>query len=396
MSVGNSDVISVMVKFGLLGADGNAADVRCARPRPQTDRQADDFGGAFWRQRGQQAQQAIDEANRKAEADRIAEEKRRAQEQANIPPPPPVKPDPPKRPIKPTPQPIVYGNIKDNASIEKKSNSGRIAVVALTVALLIAIIIIVAISNSHPSNATIVQGDNGSTDSGTTTPLTTQPTAPATTTPATTTPIPPPASTTPATKRSTAPNANAKQQFAVSQALGKQGNWVGAAKAGELALSLDPQSEDILQYVSFIDHEQLFKFERAYELDQMRIALGYGQDDFVEANLTASRFASCASMAEADGRNQTEARLKIVMLSLQYACLFAERNVMSLVAGAELRRQISGLQKVGWTFNGTEHFVLTNSAFAPNGRVWAALFQALTNGDEKTALEALTALGVTG
>lgn len=349
------------------------------------------------------AREAIAEANRKAEADRIAEQRRKAeeaaaaarllQEQARkepvVPPPPPRRPEPARVPIQQTPPAVLH---ETQGTPDKRFwQPGRIMMAVLSVALVIAIVAIVAISNSHSSNATIVQGNGESTDPGN--PPATKPVAPPETPP--TNPPTAPSIFNAPVKRSTAPNANAKQQFALAQALGKQGNWLSAAKAGELALSLDPQSEDILQYVSFIDHEQLFNFERAYELDQMRIPLGHGQDDFVEANLTASRFAACASLAEADGRNQTASRLKIVMLSLQYACLAAEGNVMSLVYGSQLRRQMSGLQKVGWTFTGTEHFVRSSPAFAPNGAAWASLFQALSDGNEKAALDALISLGIT-
>jgi len=355
------------------------------------------------------AQQAAEEGNRRAEAARRAEEKRLADQAAavpdpkpiptethaptHVPPPPPRKPELPKAPVELRPPPILYdhGSGKSQATIAKKWEPSRIVVAALVVALIIAVVVIVAISNSHPSNATIVQGDGGSTSSGTQTetPPASQPAAPAASTVVT-----PPAAAPSPTKRSTAPNANAKQQFALSQSLGKQGNWVAAAKAGELALSLDPQSEDILQWVSFIDHEQLFKFERAYELDQMRIQLGYGQDDFVEANLTTSRFDACDNLAGAAWRNDTTTNLKIVMSSLQFACLTGERNFLASVMGSQLRKEISGLQKVGWTYNGTERFVASSPAFAPNGSTWVTLFQALTNGDERTALEALTALGI--
>jgi len=372
-------------------------------------------------------ERAIAEANRRTEAARVAEEKRKSeaaaaarqlQEQAqraapvahdptpsptqkqadtHLPPPPPRRPEPPKIPSKLPPSPAFNRPGNDDGSSKTKWQPGLITVAALAVALLIAIIVIVTISHRPPSNATIVQGNGGSTDSGTqpaTTPADT-PTTPAPVAPAPVAPTPvAPTPSNPTGKRSTAPNANAKQQFATAQALAKQGNWVGASKEGELALSLDPQSDQILQFLADVDHEQLFKFERAYELGQMRVPLGYGQDDFVEASLTVSQFSSCINLAVARWKADTDIRLKIVMSALDFACLSALKDSNAHAAGSELRQEIPSLKAGGWTYNGTEHFVASSPAFAPNGATWVSLFQALGNGNQQAVYAALTALGV--
>jgi hypothetical protein len=65
-----------------------------------------------------------------------------------------------------------------------------------------------------------------------------------------------------------------------------------------------------------------------------------------------------------------------------------------LAAGRELRKQVAGLEKTGWTFTGTKHFVSQHAAFAAHARDWVRLFEALEQGDQAKAIAALAALGV--
>jgi hypothetical protein len=89
----------------------------------------------------------------------------------------------------------------------------------------------------------------------------------------------------------------------------------------------------------------------------------------------------------------SDKRIRIVMASLEFACLSAKGHEAS-EAGRRLRDLITGLEKVNWTFTGTKSFVRGCPDFAPKGADWVSLFEALEEGDEKKAQAALTALGV--
>jgi hypothetical protein len=124
------------------------------------------------------------------------------------------------------------------------------------------------------------------------------------------------------------------------------------------------------------------------------VDLGEGGYDFVEKNLTTSRFEACANLAAIAWLEASD-RIRLVMSSIQFACLSAERKTdAALIVGRRLRKDVAGLKTVGWVFSGTKNFVNTSPAFADKAPQWVSLFEALEQGDEKKALAALDALGV--
>jgi uncharacterized protein YfcZ (UPF0381/DUF406 family) len=192
-----------------------------------------------------------------------------------------------------------------------------------------------------------------------------------------------------------APSEKAKPQYDQAVHLLKQGKVPESLEAAETALSLDPQSTDVLALAEYLYHDKLFQFDRAFDLNARRVELGVGGEDFVEKHLTTARFEACAAMAAVLRGASTEKRIRLVMSSLEFACLSGEHNSdAALVAGRQLRKEMIGLQKVNWTFTGTEHFISGSPAFAVNASQWVNLFEALSKGDEKKGLEAMTALGV--
>jgi hypothetical protein len=111
--------------------------------------------------------------------------------------------------------------------------------------------------------------------------------------------------------------------------------------------------------------------------------------------LTTSRFEACAALAAVVRDAASEKRIRLVMSSFEFACLSAEhKSDAALAVGHQLRKDMPGLQKTGWTFAGTEHYIAGNPAFAANAPQWVNLFEALGTGDEKKGLEAMSALGV--
>ncbi len=185
-------------------------------------------------------------------------------------------------------------------------------------------------------------------------------------------------------------------KLAVSMA--HEQKWSEADKALDDIVSMDPDSLPLLGDVAGIYHDQWFQFDRAFAVDRRRVELGGGEaaeSDFAEASLTASHYESCATFAAVVRNQTTQKRLTLVMTSLEFACLTAEkRHDAAQNAGRTLRKDLAGLQPVGWTFAGTEQFVRSHHPFKTEASAWVGLFDALEKGDENKALSALTALGV--
>ncbi|WP_263374237.1 DUF2610 domain-containing protein [Granulicella aggregans] len=201
----------------------------------------------------------------------------------------------------------------------------------------------------------------------------------------------------PAPVKRTGPNERARPQYDLALGFGKQEKWPEAAKALEGALVLDPESADILELAVGLYHDKLFLYKRAFELNARLVDLGTGagDDDFVESHLTTSRFESCTVLSAIDRDKSPEKSRKLVMMALNFACLFGEKKYgAALSAGRKLRADLGGLERVGWNFAGTKHFLGEDKAFAKKSTDWVSLFEALEEGDEKKAQAALTALGV--
>jgi hypothetical protein len=202
---------------------------------------------------------------------------------------------------------------------------------------------------------------------------------------------------TPEEKRIAAQTALEKTAYARALDLAKHQKGRQAGKATEDFLKIDPNSIAVLQSAANIYHEQLYDFDRALQLDERRMELGDTDADLdlVEANLTASHYETCASMATAISDETTEDRIAIIMTSLDFACYTGEgRQDAALAAGNRLRNKLTGLKPVKWDFSGTEHFVGSRHPFSDHGAAWAALFDALQTGKEEQARTALTSLGI--
>src|SRR5262249_49091881 len=118
-------------------------------------------------------------------------------------------------------------------------------------------------------------------------------------------------------------------------------------------------------------------------------------EDFVEKHLTTGRFAECDSLATASREVATEKQARLVLSSIEFACLTGEQKPEAAQAvGRRLRKEMSGLLKGSWSFGGTEHFFSGHPAFAAKATQWVSLFDALEQGDEKKGMAALTGLGV--
>jgi tetratricopeptide (TPR) repeat protein len=172
--------------------------------------------------------------------------------------------------------------------------------------------------------------------------------------------------------------------------------WQEAAAAEEFALSMDPPWSEALARATSIYREHLFQFDRAFELNTRRVSIGQGQDDFIENHLTTARFSDCASKASDHLTQTNDPGEKLALTAIRLACLSAAvgpADARTTTATSDIFTQIHNLQKVGWSFSGTKHFIGQSPAFAAHSSDWVHLFEALEEGDEPKARAALLALG---
>ncbi len=187
----------------------------------------------------------------------------------------------------------------------------------------------------------------------------------------------------------------AMTQDNLARAYFSQEKWEEAAQATENMLTLYPTSIEALARAEGIYQNELFRFDRAFELNAKRVELGFGGLDFIEKHLTTARFEGCATRAAALRSEISEKDQRLVLTALRFACLAADQKTEDArAAGHQLVKDISGLEKMHWTFRGVKHFVSQHPAFAVKAAEWVRLFEALEQGDQGKAGASLAALGV--
>jgi tetratricopeptide (TPR) repeat protein len=182
--------------------------------------------------------------------------------------------------------------------------------------------------------------------------------------------------------RAAAPNQYAGTQYGIAQAHLVRGDRIAAADATDVALELVPESIQSLRIAERLFQDHLFAFERAFELNERRVQLegdALVRLDFAEKHLTTARFAGCvAHLAPID----VEGRVVPVRESIRFACEFAMGNKEAAAMSSNALLELAaGLQKPGWVFAGTLHFIASHDAFAASRASWTQLFEKLEAGD---------------
>ncbi len=141
-----------------------------------------------------------------------------------------------------------------------------------------------------------------------------------------------------------------------------------------------------LDRLSFLFHELQFEFLEAFAIDQQRVQLASGSTsaraDFAEKHFTTGRFAECEQRLAALLENsQVEPSTKAALRAIAVANLFALNKRKQVPIQLDTLQTTIASQpdtfKVGWTFNGTKHFISQNEKLAPYRPWLLQLFQAL-------------------
>jgi len=161
-------------------------------------------------------------------------------------------------------------------------------------------------------------------------------------------------------------------------------DWNGAAQSLEQALEVGPQNTEVLGRLEFLYQEDLFLFAKAFELGRRRLQLDNSVPTrlaFAENNLTTGRFRECMEGLNSLSATDLDANSGVVRASFLFACQYAAGDQNARGSAEALIKLSDSLQKPGWTFAGTRHFLSTDPAFAKTRESWVKLFDRLEAGD---------------
>jgi hypothetical protein len=177
-------------------------------------------------------------------------------------------------------------------------------------------------------------------------------------------------------------------QIGLGSALADQGDLPAATKAIEAGLHIASDDVQLLQSAVSVYRNRLNRYDRAYELSGRWLKLDPSPDarlDFVEADLTTARFEDCAKqVALLDDSAFPAPATPMILIrdTMALACQWgAGQTSVARQTESALVSKAAGLQKTGWEFAGTRHFVASSPAFETGRASWIALFQSLEDGD---------------
>ncbi len=188
--------------------------------------------------------------------------------------------------------------------------------------------------------------------------------------------------------RTEKPLAWAMTQNNLGNALVDEGDYAGAAKALEECLEDFPDHAGILNTAISIYHDNLYRYDRAYELAQHWMKVDASPDakiSMLEQDLTTSRFEDCGKQAASIGDDafpDVPVPMTLIRDSMRMACQWgAGQKADAQQTANALLLKSAQLQDVGFQFPGTRHFLGSSPAFDAGRPSWVALFDSLEKGD---------------
>jgi tetratricopeptide (TPR) repeat protein len=179
----------------------------------------------------------------------------------------------------------------------------------------------------------------------------------------------------------------------LGNALVDLGDYAAAAKALDAALEVFPDNTAFLQTAVSIYHDNLFLYDRSYELtvrwfkvdDSLSARLSMEEED-----LTTGRFTDCES--EAAKLNDAAVPVPAILIrdAIKLTCQWgAGQKAEGQQTANALKLKSAQLQDMGWEFAGTRHFLGSSPVFAAGRASWIALFDSLEKGNGAAMAAAL-------
>jgi len=165
-------------------------------------------------------------------------------------------------------------------------------------------------------------------------------------------------------------------------------NWADAAEAYTNALTAYADNERAYSRMSAIYHVKLFKFDKAFALDQQWLARHpddlTAQARFAEGNFTTGHFTESSQRINALlAKPEVAAKVRTALRAIEIANLLALEQSKSVAAKLEmLMAEVSSQPadfNLTWSFEGTRHFIGQSEKLSPY-RAWLMqLFAALAS-----------------
>jgi len=169
-----------------------------------------------------------------------------------------------------------------------------------------------------------------------------------------------------------------------------------AESAFESVVQALPNSQDAVWALADIEHEELFRFDRAFQLDQTLVKIDPGVPsslNFEEANLAVSNFSGCIEHAATITDQGLSASDSLGRDLIKFACQAgAGKWAAALLTQKAISASTSALQKDYLAFAGTLHYLWASPAFERGRASWVALFESAEKGDGAAMADALQKL----
>jgi tetratricopeptide (TPR) repeat protein len=175
-------------------------------------------------------------------------------------------------------------------------------------------------------------------------------------------------------------------------------NWLDAAESYANVLTVYPDEEEAYTRASALYHDVLFKFDKAFALNQQWLARHpddiSAQADFAEKHFTTARFDECerrinALLVKPEVSGSTKSALRAIEIADLLALNQADKIPARMEALiTEIARQPAEF-KVGWVFDGTKHFIGQNEKLSPYREWLVKLFDAIGGKDRETIFKGL-------
>jgi tetratricopeptide (TPR) repeat protein len=174
-------------------------------------------------------------------------------------------------------------------------------------------------------------------------------------------------------------------------------DWPNVAACLANVLKVYPDYEEAYSTAGYLYHEALFNFPEAFVLNQNWLAQFpddlSAQCDFAEKHFTIGRFAACEQrLAGLLANAEVEPSVKIALRAIGIANALAQNKTQQVPTALETLQQSIAAQpdtfQVGWSFEGTKHFISTNEKLA-SYRAWLLQFFAAI--ERKEGREAILA-----
>ena len=178
------------------------------------------------------------------------------------------------------------------------------------------------------------------------------------------------------------------------------GEWEEVATSYSNVLELYPDDAEAYSIASEVFHENLFRYGDAFSLNQQWLE-GHSDDlsahmDFAKGHLTTGRFSEAEQRFSALLARSDLVAESFIPLHLLYVVSLVAQNKMDVAVAhlEEIKTSLGTLPEdfaLGWSFEGSKHFISQHEAFVPS-RAWlVALLEGFSG---KTRDEMLAAVKV--